>query len=113
MIDQKTKSRLAKKIYVCDSLFSKATGLMFRKKLEDSAMLFLFKEDRIVGLHMLFVFQSIDVLWLDKNKKIVELKENFKPFTTYIPKNVARYVVELPYGKIKETKTKIGDIIDW
>ena len=39
---------------------------------------------------MFFVFFPIDVLFLDKNKKVVELKENFKPFSIYFPKNKAK-----------------------
>ena len=62
---------------------------------------------------MFFVFYPIDVLFLDKNKKIVEIKENFKPFTLHNPKNKAQYIIELPKGTIKQTKTGIGDTISF
>lgn len=62
---------------------------------------------------MFFVFYPIDVIFLDSEMKIVEIKENFKPFTIYKPKKKARYVIELPKGTIARTKTIIGDIIEY
>jgi uncharacterized membrane protein (UPF0127 family) len=60
---------------------------------------------------MMFVFFPIDVLFVDKNKKVVEIKESFMPFTFYNPEKKAKYVVELPAGAVKETKTSVGDRI--
>jgi len=48
-----------------------------------------------VSLHMFFVFHPIDVLLLNKNKEIVEIKRNFKPFTFWSSKEKGKYVVEL------------------
>ena len=62
---------------------------------------------------MFFVFYPIDVLFLNKNKIVVEMKENFKPFTFYTPKNKALYIIELPRGSIKNSKTKIKDKIEF
>ena len=60
---------------------------------------------------MLFVFYPIDVLFLGKNKIIVDKKENFKPFTFCNSKKKAMYAVEIPENTIKKTNTKIGDKI--
>ena len=57
--------------------------------------MFVFDKEKRISLHMLFVFFPIDVLFLDKNRKIIEIKKNFKPFTFYKSKNKANYVVEL------------------
>jgi len=62
---------------------------------------------------MFFVFYPIDVLFLDKNKIVVEMKENFAPFSFYNPKNKSKYIIELPKNTIKETKTKLGDKIEF
>ena len=80
---------------------------------EPKPLIFIFEKEKIIPLHMLFVFYSIDVLFLDKNKKIVEIKENFRPFRFYTPKNKAEYVVELPNGIIKKSGTKLGDKISF
>lgn len=72
---------------------------MFSKKLGDNEGLILNKAS---GIHMLFVFQSMDVVWLDKNKAIIDKKENVKPFNLLVkPKIKAYYVIEMPLGKAK------------
>lgn len=60
---------------------------------------------------MVFVFFPIDILFLDKNKKVIEMKKNFRPFSFYTPEKKARYILELPEGTIKKTRTEIGDKI--
>ena len=60
---------------------------------------------------MLFVFYPIDVLFLSKNNIVVDKKENFRPFSFYSSKEKAKYVIELPNGVIRKTKTEIGDKI--
>lgn len=93
---------------ICKSTWSKARGLMFSRP---KNLLFSFKEDRIVPLHMMFVFFPIDVYFLDKEFRIVELKENFRPFTFYSPKTRARYVLETQEGTIRRMKSRIGEKI--
>jgi len=112
MITNKTKKTLiAETHYNFKSLISKAIGLMF--SMNPKNLIFIFKNERIVPLHMFFVIFPIDVLFLDKNRKVVDLKENFRPFTFYTPKAKAKYVVELPKGTIKKSKTKLNDIISF
>jgi len=97
---------------LCNNIFSKFIGLMFSIKQKKSLIL-KFNEEKIVALHMFFVFYPIDVLFLDKNKIVVDKKENFKPFTFYKSKEKAMYAVELPHGIVKQTKTEIGDKIEF
>lgn len=85
----------------CRNLFSKALGLMFSRP---RPLVMRFSSERYVPLHMMFVFGAIDVLFLDKDFKVVEIKENFKPWTFYNPKNKAMTVVELPAGMGKDVK---------
>ena len=105
-------SILGNKINLCDTALSKFIGLMFSKK-SDIALIFEFDCEKIVPLHMVFVFYPIDVLFLDKRKIVVDLKENFKPFAFYTPKKKAMYVIELPNNAIKNTGTEIGDRISF
>ncbi len=62
---------------------------------------------------MFFVFFPIDVLYLNKEKKIVEVVEQFKPWALYYPINKAQYIIELPVGTIKKTHSKVGDSVVW
>ncbi|MCH8003356.1 MAG: DUF192 domain-containing protein [Nanoarchaeota archaeon] len=111
-IKNKTKKTLlARNAKACTSIISKSSGLMFSKK--NKPLIFIFKKEKINPLHMFFVFYPIDVLFLNKNKIVVEMKENFKPFSFYAPKNKSKYIIELPKNTIKETKTELGDKIEF
>jgi len=105
------KTILSRNAKVCSSIFSKSIGLMFSKK--GKSLVFIFEREKIIPLHMLMVFYPIDVLFLDKNKVVVEIKENFMPFAFYTPKNKALYIIELPKNTIKKTKTRVGDKLDF
>ena len=112
MIKNITKNKiLAKKTILCKNNISKAIGLMFSRK--KKTLIFIFKKEKIIPLHMFFVFYPIDVIFLNKNKKVVEIKQNLRPFAFYIPKNKAKYVIELPHKTIRKTKTKLGDTISF
>ena len=104
------KNAISRHVKVCDDILSKSIGLMFSLKQKNS-LIFKFDEEQIISLHMLFVFYPIDVLFLNKNRIVVDKKENFRPFSFYSSKEKAMYVIELPNGVIKKTKTEIGDKI--
>ena len=107
-LKNKTKNKiLVNKIKVCKNFLNKSMGLILHKKLKDKGLVFIFNKEKKVSLHMIFVFFPIDVLYLDKNKKVIEMKKDFKPFSFYIPKKRAKYILELPEGIISRTKTKI------
>lgn len=112
MIKNQTRNRIiAKNEKVCRSIFSKSLGLMFSRK--SNSLIFVFREEKIIPLHMLFVFYPIDVLFLNKEKIIVEIKENFRPFAFYTPKNKAKYIIELPNSAIEKSGTKLGDKVSF
>jgi uncharacterized protein len=103
---------LSEKVDYCKSITSKARGLMFTRK-KNRALVFLFDKEQKISIHMFFVFYPIDVLWLDKNKKVVQLKENLMPFLICKAQKNAQYLVELPAGIISRTKTSIEDTISF
>ena len=74
------------------SLAGMAKGLMFSKK---KSLLFDFKQEKKVGIHMLFVFFPLIVIWLDSKKKIKAIKI-MKPFVSFHEEK-ARWILEIPY----------------
>lgn len=87
---------------------------MFAKKQSDFAYIFIFKNQAFRPIHMQFVFFAIDVLWLDKDKRVVSMHQSAKPFSLYIPPTKkATYIIELPEKTIQQTQTTFGDIIDF
>lgn len=94
------------KVVVCGSLWRQARGLLFRRK---QSAVFLFTKPRKVPLHMIGMLYPIDILVLDKQKRVQEIKTDFKPFQFYTPSTKGYYVVEVPSGRLGETA--IGDIL--
>lgn len=90
--------------------FSKYIGLMFSKK---KTLVFEFKKEEMIPIHMFFVFFPICLIYLDKNKRVVEIKRNLEPFSYYTPKNKAKYLIEVPNGMIDKTKTGVRDRLNF
>lgn len=100
-------------IKVCHSIFSKAMGLRFHRKITKSAFVFPFDVSQKVALDMFFVHFPIDVVFLDNEKNIIEIKENFKPYGFYNTKNKINIVVELPLGYVSKHKLATGKKLDF
>ena len=101
---------IATRARVADSVLGRSIGLMFSLPTK-TAMVLKFSSDSKIDLHMFFVFFPIDVLLVDKRSRVVELIEGFAPFTTYSAQKKAAFVVEVPAGTIRKSKTKVGDEI--
>lgn len=90
---------------LCNNPFTRALGLLFSYK--KSALLIANKESRLeTSIHTFFMLNSIDVIWLDKDKKILEIK-TMKQFSHHTPKSKAKYVLEIPsktFDKINSVK---------
>ena len=81
------------KLIKCDNFFSKFRGLMFSSK--RNLLFILNTETRINAIvHTFFVFFPIKVYWLNKNKKIID-SQIVKPFRIAIPKEKAKYIIEI------------------
>ena len=95
---------------IADSIFSRARGLMFRKK--PKRILFTFEKEGIYPIHSWFVFFRFDAVYLDENMKIVEIFENIKPFTALIkPSKKAKYLLEMEAESVKKLKLHRNNII--
>ena len=61
------------------------------------------------SIHMFFMKFSIDVIFCDRQDKVVGLCESIKPFCLSPVFFKASYAIELPTGSIGVSKTEIGD----
>ncbi|MBI4980089.1 DUF192 domain-containing protein [Candidatus Woesearchaeota archaeon] len=105
MIFNHTRNKvISEKEIVCKSIFSQALGLMFHRK---QNLIMVFKEERRISLHNCFVFFPIDVLIVDKEMKIVEIKKNFWPFTFWNASQKGKYVLELAFPGEYEVGEKV------
>jgi uncharacterized membrane protein (UPF0127 family) len=102
---------ISSKAKTIKSKFRLGTGLMFSKKRNDFALIFEFDKDVKYDITMFFVFYKIDIIFLDKNNKIIETIKNLKPFSNYSVKNKYSKFIEMPSGFIKKFNIRIGDNI--
>jgi len=74
----------------------KILGLMFKRKI--GPMFFEFNRESKYdsSVHTLFVFQPIDLVYLDSNWKVVDIIKTKQFFPYYAPKTPAKYLLELP-----------------
>lgn len=90
-------------------IIERSIGLRFARK--PRALIFPFNLDIKPVIDMFFVKFPIDLVCLNKEKKVVELKESLMPFKTFKPKQPINYIIELPKGTIKKTRTGLGNKI--
>ena len=106
---------LADKVKIYKDIFHKTRGLMFSRPFKKGEAIVLEANEEgtlETTIHMLFVFFTIDVVWLNNEKEVVDIKENVKAFTPLIvPKKPAKYVVEFP--KHTARHIKIGDKLEF
>ncbi len=94
-------------------------GLMFRPKInDDQAMLFVFEEEGIHSFWMKNMRFSIDILWLDKDRRIVHVEEQVPacaqdPCPSYPTSQPARFVLEIRSGGAAAHKLKLYDRLDF
>jgi len=87
---------------------------MFRKELDSADGLLLVQKNESrsnAAIHMFFVGMDLGVIWLDNNRKIVDIQlaESWKPM--YTPQHPARYILEITPDRI--TDFNIGDKLDF
>lgn len=83
---------------------NKLIGLMFRKEpIKEGYILY-----NCNAIHTFFMRQNIDVIMIDKNNKIVLIRENIKRNKIIIKKEGV-HTLELPLGTSR--KYKVNDII--
>lgn len=97
------KKKIIETVKLADSLLKKFKGLMFeREKNFNYALVFDLGKNckRRASIHMCFVFFPIDVLFLNEERKVVDIVLGLKPWTlNYTPKKNSRYIIELPKGR--------------
>ena len=104
-------------VEIADTDNKKAIGLMFRKEIPDNfGMLFVYSDEDYRGIWMKNTFVSLDLIFLNSSKEIIEIIYNVPPCKkdpckTYISKDKAQYVLELKGNRSKSLNLKTGDRI--
>lgn len=97
---------LAFRVAVADSVLGRLVGLLGRRSLPQDSGVWIVPSNAVHTIGMLF---SFDLVLIDKNFKVVGLRELVRPFTITWPNHRAESVLELPAHSIFRSRTQIGD----
>ena len=90
-------------------------GLQYRKSLEQGhGMLFVFEKPVEVKFWMKNTLIPLDMIWMDKDKKVLFIKKNAPPCLeeicpSYGPDQAAHYVLEVNAGFASAYNVEVGD----
>lgn len=95
--NQHTGEIVLSRVKLCQSYWCHLQGLQFRRSLPaDEGLLFVTSSESVVAtsIHMLNMFFSISVIWMDKDGYVVD-KQLAKPWRlAYVPSKPAQYYLE-------------------
>ncbi len=101
----KTGELLAQEVEQANTFFSRLKGLMFRRELAPQTALLL---EPCPQIHTCFMRFNIDVIFLDKDNRVVAVLENLKPWRMSKFYTRARRTLELPGGTL-QGRVRAGD----
>ncbi len=115
MITIKKGSKRIENVDVASGLLDKVLGLMFRNP---GRLLMKFSREGRYSIWMPFMRFSLDLVFIDKSKRIVDIKKNVKPISlnpktwkVYFPKRKCLFVLEVEGGLTKKLNLKVEDML--
>jgi len=106
---------VALQVEIADTQDKREQGLSNRESLgERRGMLFLFEKPERYGFWMKEMNFAIDIIWIDKDKSVVEITANVDPKTfpeIFYPKEIIQYIIETQAGWAKVNEIQLGDKI--
>jgi uncharacterized membrane protein (UPF0127 family) len=100
------QSFLSMGVKVADTHLTSLKGLLGKRKLKNDEGIWVIPSQ---GIHTIGVLFSIDVIYLDANRKVIHLVEHLRPFRLGPIKVGCESVLELPVRTIYASHTEVGD----
>jgi len=108
LVNKSSNEIVSRRAVIAGSFFSRLTGLMFKKSMDSESALAFY---RTISIHTFFMRFPIDVLFLDKQSRVLKIYKALKPWRlAFCPK--AFMVIELPANKSLEKHLKVGDTLE-
>ena len=116
-VKNNTSKDTIKNVSLESDFLSKVIGLMFRKR-GRIMMKFIFESKH--GIWMPFMKFPLDILYIDSDKCIVDIKYNVKPISfnlktwkVYSPCKKCKYILEVESGQLRRKIFKVGDTLEF
>jgi uncharacterized protein len=97
---------LAFRVKVADSIFSRLIGLLGKRSLQPDSGVWICPANAVHTIGMLFPF---DLVLIDKDFRVVGVREMVRPFKITRPNFRAESLLELPAHTIFKSRTEVGD----
>jgi uncharacterized membrane protein (UPF0127 family) len=111
-----TIHRIPIRVEIADTPAKRQRGLSDRELLPaNRGMLFLFPKDDYYGIWMRGMKFSLDIIWIDDSRRIVDIAKNVSPETypkIFEPEVKARYVLEIDAGFADSYNLAVGDVFE-
>ena len=101
-------------VLIAESNKDRRQGLMHIEFMEENqGMLFVFNPPRRVSMWMRNTPMSLDILFIDRNGKVINMEENTTPYSTKALSSggTIRWVLEINGGLAKKMGVNTGDLV--
>jgi len=106
LINQTQNVILAEDVFIAKTFFTRIKGLLGRKVFLPNQAIIL---DPCNSVHTFFMHFPIDILFVDKDYKVIDTLPNFSPNRISRTYWNSKKVIELPAGKLNISNTKPAD----
>ena len=104
-------------VQIADTNVKKTLGLSNKNKLKNNkGMLFTYDQPGLYSFWMKDMNFSIDIIWISKDKKIINISKDISPATypkTFKPPRPAQYILEINAGLSDKYGFKIGNKVNF
>jgi uncharacterized protein len=104
--NQTKETFLAFRVDIADSILGRLIGLLGKRSLRPDGGVWIVPANAVHTIGMLFTF---DLVLIDKDFKVVGVRELVRPFRVTRPIFRAESVLELPAHSIFKSRTEVGD----
>lgn len=116
-LNKKDSKKCDYRLVVADSEKKRVLGLSDRASIKlDKGMIFIFDYPSENCLWMKDMKFSLDMLWLNENKEIINIKKEVSPATypkAFCAAKPAKYAIELSSGSAQQSKYIPGDVLNF
>jgi uncharacterized membrane protein (UPF0127 family) len=104
LYNKTTNKKITNNLKIAKNFYQNLLGLL--KEKEGTAMLFKTR----FGIHTFFMKYPIDVIVLNKNNKVIQIKKNLKPNNLFIWSPQYAKIIEIPSANYE---IKVGDVLSY
>lgn len=108
IINKSKETLLAKDAVIANTPFKRIKGLLGKKEFKEGQALIL---KPCNSIHTFFLRFAIDVIFVDKENKVIEAISCLKPFRLTRVYWWSALAIELPAGIILSSHTQAGDLL--